>query len=213
MWLIGVLALSVGAPFAAASATAPLLQSWYARTGRADAQRSVLSLRRQQSRQLRRLAGLPGADRAAARRACAEPGLVGGYVAGRRADRYRRGAMAITAHGDAPKPLEHTGPAPTWRQRGYWIAAAAVPSALSLGVTLHISTDVASAPMLWVVPLALYLADVRARVRARQREAAKRATLLHPSRRARADADVVLRVRQLGRLDLAAFWLASSSAR
>ena len=32
-----------------------------------------------------------------------------------------------------------------------------MPSALSLGVTLHISTDVASAPMLWVVPLALYL--------------------------------------------------------
>ena len=57
-WLIGVLALSVGAPFAAASATAPLLQAWYARTGRADAQRPVLSLRRQQSRQLRRLAGV-----------------------------------------------------------------------------------------------------------------------------------------------------------
>src|SRR5688572_31359000 len=37
LWLVGVLALSVGAPFAAASATAPLLQSWYARTGREDA--------------------------------------------------------------------------------------------------------------------------------------------------------------------------------
>src|SRR5262249_21645502 len=37
LWLLGVLTLSVGAPFAAASATAPLLQSWYARTGRADA--------------------------------------------------------------------------------------------------------------------------------------------------------------------------------
>src|SRR5262249_40140338 len=36
-WLVGVLALSVGAPFAAISATAPLLQSWYARSGRADA--------------------------------------------------------------------------------------------------------------------------------------------------------------------------------
>jgi hypothetical protein len=36
-WLIGVLTVSVGAPFAAASATAPLLQAWYARTGRADA--------------------------------------------------------------------------------------------------------------------------------------------------------------------------------
>ncbi|MBX9745423.1 MAG: hypothetical protein K2X34_00880, partial [Hyphomonadaceae bacterium] len=37
LWLLGVLTLSVGAPFAAAAATAPLLQSWYARSGRADA--------------------------------------------------------------------------------------------------------------------------------------------------------------------------------
>lgn len=37
LWLLAVLAVSVGAPFAAASATAPLLQAWYARTGRADA--------------------------------------------------------------------------------------------------------------------------------------------------------------------------------
>jgi spermidine synthase len=32
-----------------------------------------------------------------------------------------------------------------------------VPSALLLGVTQHIATDIVSAPLLWVVPLALYL--------------------------------------------------------
>ena len=31
LWLIGVLALSIGPPFAALSATAPLMQAWYAR--------------------------------------------------------------------------------------------------------------------------------------------------------------------------------------
>ncbi len=36
-WLLGVLALSVGVPYMAAAATAPLLQAWYARTGRPDA--------------------------------------------------------------------------------------------------------------------------------------------------------------------------------
>ena len=38
-WLLGVLALTIGAPFAALSATAPLAQAWYARvrTGRPDA--------------------------------------------------------------------------------------------------------------------------------------------------------------------------------
>ena len=34
---------------------------------------------------------------------------------------------------------------------------AAVPSGLLLAVTAHISTDVAAVPLLWVIPLALYL--------------------------------------------------------
>ena len=38
-----------------------------------------------------------------------------------------------------------------------WIALAAVPSSLLLGVTTHITTDIAPVPLLWVVPLALYL--------------------------------------------------------
>ena len=38
-----------------------------------------------------------------------------------------------------------------------WIALAAAPSSLLLGVTTHITTDVAPVPLLWVVPLALYL--------------------------------------------------------
>jgi len=44
-----------------------------------------------------------------------------------------------------------------WSQRLQWIALAFVPSMLLLGVTLQISIDVASAPFLWVVPLAIYL--------------------------------------------------------
>lgn len=38
-----------------------------------------------------------------------------------------------------------------------WVALAAVPSGLLLAVTQHISTDIAAIPLLWVVPLALYL--------------------------------------------------------
>ena len=42
--------------------------------------------------------------------------------------------------------------------RALWMVLALVPSALLLGVTQHLATDVVSAPLLWVVPLALYLA-------------------------------------------------------
>ncbi|HRJ50535.1 MAG TPA: fused MFS/spermidine synthase, partial [Phycisphaerales bacterium] len=42
-------------------------------------------------------------------------------------------------------------------RRARWVLLAAVPSSLLLGVTQHISTDVAAMPLLWVIPLALYL--------------------------------------------------------
>ncbi len=48
-------------------------------------------------------------------------------------------------------------PAPRWKMRLHWIVLAAVPSSLVLGVTTEITTDIASLPMLWVIPLALYL--------------------------------------------------------
>jgi hypothetical protein len=43
------------------------------------------------------------------------------------------------------------------RERLTWIALAFVPSSLLLGVTTHITMDIAAVPLLWVVPLMLYL--------------------------------------------------------
>ncbi len=45
----------------------------------------------------------------------------------------------------------------TWRRRFRWLALAFVPSSLMLGVTTYISTDLAAIPLLWVLPLSLYL--------------------------------------------------------
>src|SRR5262249_57583259 len=42
-------------------------------------------------------------------------------------------------------------------RRARWIALAAVPSSLMLSVTTYISTDIAAIPLLWIVPLAIYL--------------------------------------------------------
>jgi spermidine synthase len=47
--------------------------------------------------------------------------------------------------------------APLWKTRIYWMAAACVPSALMLAVTNHILLNLASAPFLWIIPLAVYL--------------------------------------------------------
>jgi len=47
-------------------------------------------------------------------------------------------------------------PMTTWR-RIRWVLLAAVPSSLMLGVTSYISTDLSPFPLIWVLPLALYL--------------------------------------------------------
>jgi hypothetical protein len=45
----------------------------------------------------------------------------------------------------------------TFRQLLQWVLFAFIPSSLMLGVTTYLSTDIAPFPLLWVVPLALYL--------------------------------------------------------
>ncbi|MFW0777255.1 MAG: fused MFS/spermidine synthase [Rickettsiales bacterium] len=47
--------------------------------------------------------------------------------------------------------------APSTKMRLYWVALAFFPSSLMLGLTTYITTDIASMPLFWVVPLALYL--------------------------------------------------------
>lgn len=55
-----------------------------------------------------------------------------------------------------PPPREPTiVPDRAWRLR--WVLLAFAPSSLLVGVTTYISTDIASIPFLWVVPLSLYL--------------------------------------------------------
>ncbi len=45
----------------------------------------------------------------------------------------------------------------TWMRRLRWVLLAAVPSSLMLGATTYITTDIAPIPLLWVLPLGLYL--------------------------------------------------------
>jgi hypothetical protein len=58
--------------------------------------------------------------------------------------------VSSTETGIQDKPL-------TLGRRLRWLALAAVPSSLMLGVTMFLSTDIAPMPLLWVVPLSLYL--------------------------------------------------------
>jgi hypothetical protein len=71
-----------------------------------------------------------------------------------------RGAQAGGVPETAAAPIDATAaPAepPTLAKRLSWIGLAFVPAALVTAFTVQTTTDVASAPLLWVIPLALYL--------------------------------------------------------
>src|SRR5258706_8976995 len=61
------------------------------------------------------------------------------------------------ARPDARTASAEVAPPPTLTARLAWIALAAIPSGLVVAITAHITTDIAAAPFLWVVPLAIYL--------------------------------------------------------
>jgi hypothetical protein len=62
--------------------------------------------------------------------------------------------QAAAANAEADRPVT---PAPRFGQYVYWTFLSAVASALLLGVTNHISQNIAAVPMLWILPLTLYL--------------------------------------------------------
>jgi hypothetical protein len=74
-------------------------------------------------------------------------------------------AHGRAVHAPAPEPARapaaiisqpSDAPVTTFR-RIRWVLLAAVPSSLMLGVTSYISTDLSPFPLIWIVPLALYL--------------------------------------------------------
>lgn len=53
--------------------------------------------------------------------------------------------------------VAHHSPAAGWRRVAHWIALAFVPSGLMLATTTFLTTDIVAVPLLWVMPLGLYL--------------------------------------------------------
>ena len=159
LWLLGVLALSIGAPFAVLSATAPLVQAWYARTfGEGEGHEPYALYAASNLGSLLALLAYPLIVEPSLTLHAQRMGWSGGYLAfillmaALALTVIRTGARAAPPPSQAPAALPLS-----WRDRLTWVALAAIPSSLMLGVTTYITTDVASAPFLWVLPLALYL--------------------------------------------------------
>lgn len=160
-WLISVLALGVGLPFFAVSANAPLLQSWFARSGHPHASDPYFLYGASNLGSLVALLAYPlliepvlGLSRQASVWSIGFV-LLGCLIA-------VCGWLSLRGEGEvatATKSVETTAAGPvTWRQCLCWIGLAAVPSGLLVSFTTFLTTDIASAPFLWVIPLAVFLA-------------------------------------------------------
>ena len=164
LWLVLLLSVTVGLPFLVLSTTSPLIQHWFSRTGHPHSQDPYFLYRASNIGSALGLLSYP---------ALIEPHL--GLHA--QADLWRAGYIGFlvlsvlcllavawsrsvgvpsTAPPAPPRPLAGEG-AITWRRRLRWVLLAAVPSTWMLAVTSYFTTVIRPIPLLWVIPLALYL--------------------------------------------------------
>jgi len=155
-WLLGLLAVAVGMPFFAVSTTSPLLQKWFASTSHPAAKDPYFLYAASNAGSLVGLLGYPlviEPNTALKWQGSAWSVGFGLLIALMLAcGSLTRGSSVKSTPGvvvDEPPVL------PICRIR--WLVYALVPSSLMLSVTAYISTDIAAVPMLWAIPLALYL--------------------------------------------------------
>jgi hypothetical protein len=159
---LGFLALTAGLPLLVVSATAPLLQKWFASTTHPDAGNPYFLYAVSNAGSLLGLLGYPILIEPRLRLAQQSRFWAVGYgvltvlVLCCAATMWRRRAPESSSDTSASDDLEGARPV-AWRRRSRWMLLAFVPSSLMLGVTTYITTDVAPIPLLWVVPLGLYL--------------------------------------------------------
>ncbi len=159
-WLFSTLALAIGLPFFVLSTTAPLIQKWFAHVGHKDSHDPYFLYAASNTGSLVSLLSYPfliepnwGLN---AQQSDWTLGYVGlclliaacGFALWKNYQSIENENVTISAS-NAP-PL-------SWKTKFYWGALAFVPSSLLLGLTNFISTDIASVPLLWIIPLTVYL--------------------------------------------------------
>lgn len=156
LWLLSIGTVAVGLPFFVLATTAPLLQKWYA----------WLKLKRSHDPYFLYAASNSGSLLAL----LSYPLLIEPQLRLSEQRLFWSGffALFVLLVCLCSLPLwkrDHTAVEETpidWgdldrKEAVLWLLLAAVPSSLLLGITYHLTTDVAAVPLLWLVPLALYL--------------------------------------------------------
>jgi hypothetical protein len=158
--VVAVLAMSIGVPFVMLSATAPLLQHWFSRSTHHSASHPYFLYAASNAGSLIALIAFP---------VLIEPTLSGGQQRSLWSVGYgllvacvllcvlvsrRNGWSEVEVQTAKEGPDDKSVDALV---RARWVILAAVPSSLLLGATTYLTTDIAAVPLLWIIPLTLYL--------------------------------------------------------
>ena len=156
-WIIGILLAAIGLPFFVVSTTAPLIQKWFAHAGHHTSDDPYYLYAASNAGSLIALLSYPF---------LIEPNI--GLVQQRMLWSLGFGLLGLLIVGCAfilwkarqspDQEAEESGDEQlSLSTKLHWLALAFVPSSLLLGLTTFISTDIASVPLLWIIPLTLYL--------------------------------------------------------
>ncbi len=161
-WLIAALAVSVALPFFVIAATAPMLQRWFSVTRHRSASDPFFLYSASNAGSIVGLLSYPLLLEPALRLNQQSMFWTAGYgvvvalatTCGLLCWRDVDPAVSIPGADDSNgTPVSNPG----GRDRRRWMLLTAVPSSLMLGVTTYLSTDIAAVPLLWIIPLVLYL--------------------------------------------------------
>lgn len=156
-WLIVTLLQSIGIPYTLLAASAPLLQRWVAATDHPMAANPYPLYAASNSGSFLALLAYP---------LFIEPRFPTNAQFGIFSNGYVALALGFAAclfllrrHMGAAKAVQPTvsAPTPDRRQVASWIFLAFIPASLLYGVTTYLISDIASVPLLWLIPLMLYL--------------------------------------------------------
>ena len=160
LWALWALAVAVGPPFVALSMNSPLLQRWFSLSGAPGADDPYFLYAASNAGSFLGLLGYPvlvepwlGAASQTRWWAVAYGAML--VLVALTAAATWRSASAARQVTSEQRPSRDAPPSRLGQLK--WVALAAVPSSLLMGATTFLTTDLAAIPLLWVIPLAIYL--------------------------------------------------------
>ena len=164
LWVLAMLSVAVGLPFFLLASSTPMLQLWFSHSGHKSARDPYFLYAASNAGSLIGLLSYPLILEPNLRLSTQSDLWSYGYAAFL-ALAIGCGALVWRAHSSiaftsAQASLEvkcEEKKSGVWPRRLRWIALAFVPSSLMMGVTTALTTDVPAIPLIWVLPLAIYL--------------------------------------------------------